>query len=399
MKKNLPVTQIERHYLPEERLISETDLRGIVTTANAAFCEVAGFTQAEMVGKSHNIVRHPDVPPAIFADLWRTLKAGERWVGVVKNRCKNGDYYWVKAFVSPVVQDGVTVRYRSVRVQPTRAEIAAAEEIYRRAHTGDQRAMDTLGSYRRRSGIGERLGLPAQLGLVAGWPLLLAVALLAASRLGIPGTLLWGVAGLGAVVTLLLTRLVYRWQTQPLAEFTQAVTAFEQGDLSARAEVYGRSGFANVARVMNRSLDGVSVALSDMGQVLDSLARGEFGRRIVATLPGELGRIKLAANHAVDQIESTVEALNAQLQALAEGRLDAHDQDRSDRAEGKFREAQENAATAAARLAALLTDMVESSRAMATGDLTRLIETEAAGELAVLRSQFNAALQALAETL
>lgn len=149
MRKNLPVTQVERQYHAEERLISETDTRGILTTANASFCEVSGFRHEELVGKSHNLVRHPDVPPAIFADLWRTIKAGERWVGVVKNRCKNGDHYWVKAVVAPVTEDGQITRYRSVRKQPTRVEIEAAEALYKRVWAGEQGAMDTLAEQRR----------------------------------------------------------------------------------------------------------------------------------------------------------------------------------------------------------------------------------------------------------
>lgn len=399
MKKNLPITDIEREYHAEERLISETDTRGIVTTANASFCQVAGFSRDEMVGKSHNIVRHPEVPPEAFADLWRTIKAGERWVGVIKNRCKNGDHYWVKAFVSPVVQDGQIIRYRSVRKKPTREEIKAAETLYRRIAAGEQGLLDTLATTRRKIKVGDRLSIAGQLALVAGVPLTLVVGLLAAASLGTPAPILWGVAGLGALGTVGLTQRVHRWMTQPMDEFARAISAFEQGDLAARVEVHGRSRLAEIANVMNRALDGVEVALADMSQVLSSLARGEFGRRIVTTLPGELDRMKTAANHAADQIETTVNALIAQVGALAEGQLENHKQIAIGTAEGKFREAQENAATAAARLATLLREIVDSSRAMAAGDLTHPIRTEAAGELAVLCDHFNSALESLSETV
>ena len=95
MKINLPVTQTEQFFPDHEILISETDTRGIIKTANAAFCQVAGYSEQELVGKSHNVVRHPDMPAEAFEDLWRTVKAGKQWMGVVKNRCANGDYYWV----------------------------------------------------------------------------------------------------------------------------------------------------------------------------------------------------------------------------------------------------------------------------------------------------------------
>ncbi|HLN60292.1 MAG TPA: PAS domain-containing protein, partial [Symbiobacteriaceae bacterium] len=202
MKRNLPVTQVERDYGAGERLISETDLRGIVTTANTSFCEVAGFTQEELVGKSHNLVRHPDVPPEAFADLWRTIKAGERWVGVLKNRCENGDHYWVKAFVSPVLQEGRPVRYRSVRKKPTREEIREAEALYKRMAAGEKGVLDTLGAQQKRVSRLERIGIHGQLALIVGWPLLLGLGLLAGATAGAPLSLLWGVAVVGALVTI-----------------------------------------------------------------------------------------------------------------------------------------------------------------------------------------------------
>ncbi|MFZ5822885.1 MAG: methyl-accepting chemotaxis protein [Bacillota bacterium] len=399
MKRNLPVTQKEHHYPKEERLISETDLRGIVTTANAAFCAVAGYSQEELTGKNHNIIRHPDMPPLAFEDLWRTIEAGERWSGIVKNRCKNGDHYWVKAFVSPVIMEGRVLRYRSVRRQPTREEIEAAERLYQRINAGEKIPLDTLGALERARSLGDRLGMARQLSLLAGAPLLLMVGLLTGAMAGAPGALLWGLAAAGALVSAGLARLVYRWLTEPLAELARAISAFEQGDLTARAQIPGKDRYAELARVMNRALDGVEVAVSDMGQMLDGLARGEFGRRIVATLPGELGRIKSSANRAADQIESTVNALNSQLATLADGHLGVDRQALGGNAEGKFREAQENARIAATRLATLLRELVTSSQALATGDLTYPVHTQALGELADLCSHFNAALASLSETL
>lgn len=399
MKRNLPVTQVEREYHAEERLISETDTRGIVTTANASFCEVAGFSHDEMVGQSHNIVRHPDMPPEAFADLWRTIKAGERWTGIVKNRCKNGDHYWVKAFISPVVQDGRIIRYRSVRKRPARAEIDAAEALYSRMRAGEKGVLDTLAANEMRNRMEDRLGIGGQLALVAGWPLLILAAVLGAHAFGAPSAILWVLAGVGALLEVGIARLVYHWLTRPLAEFSKATSAFEQGDLSARIEVHGQSEWAHIAKVMNRALDGVEVALADMSQMLSGLARGEFGRRIVTTLPGELDHMKTAANRAAEQIEATVENLIAQVGALADGQLEGRKPLAGAEAEGRFREAQEKVATATERLSALLRDLTDSSRAMAKGDLTRPIRTEAAGELAALRDHFNAALGSLSETV
>jgi len=130
MKKNLPVTEQELAFPAGKYLVSRTDLKGIITVANDTFVELSGFSREELVGLNHNIVRHPDMPPAAFADLWRTLKEGRPWRGIVKNRSKSGDYYWVNALVVPVKQDGQTVGYMSVRTEPDRAAIRQAEALY-----------------------------------------------------------------------------------------------------------------------------------------------------------------------------------------------------------------------------------------------------------------------------
>ena len=131
MKKNLPVTNVET-LLPEgEFIYSSTDLKGIIVEANEAFARVSDFTREEMIGQPHNMVRHPDMPPEAFADLWEDLKAGRPWRGLVKNRRKDGGFYWVVANVSPVRENGKLMGYQSVRSRPTRDEVAAAESAYK----------------------------------------------------------------------------------------------------------------------------------------------------------------------------------------------------------------------------------------------------------------------------
>ena len=137
MKKNLPVIDVET-VLPDGVFIySRTDLKGIIQEANEAFAAVSGFSVESMLGKPHNIVRHPDVPEAAFADMWRDLKAGRPWRGVVKNRRSDGGFYWVVANVSPVRENGVVVGYQSVRSRPSPEEIAAASAAYQRIAAGD----------------------------------------------------------------------------------------------------------------------------------------------------------------------------------------------------------------------------------------------------------------------
>jgi aerotaxis receptor len=130
MKNNQPVTQREVHFPPNTYLVSRTDLKGVITYANDAFVDISGFSREELIGKNHNLVRHPDMPEAAFRDLWTTVKSGLPWRGLVKNRCKNGDFYWVEAFVVPLKKNGQPTGYMSVRTPAPSDKRAAAEAAY-----------------------------------------------------------------------------------------------------------------------------------------------------------------------------------------------------------------------------------------------------------------------------
>jgi aerotaxis receptor len=136
MRKNEPVTQQEFPFPPGARLLSVTDDKGRILLANRSFIEVSGFTRDQLIGKAHNIVRHPDMPPAAFSDMWRTLQAGIPWTGTVKNRRSNGDHYWVQANVTPVLRRGRILGYVSVRTEPTRQQITNAGILYRKIADG-----------------------------------------------------------------------------------------------------------------------------------------------------------------------------------------------------------------------------------------------------------------------
>ena len=143
MKNNQPVTQREVPFPPNIYLVSRTDLKGIITYANDAFVDISGFTRDELIGKNHNMVRHPDMPEAAFHDLWATVKSGLPWRGLVKNRCKNGDFYWVEAFVVPLKKNGEVTGYMSVRTPAESSKRAAAEAAY--AAAGQKGKLPTTG--------------------------------------------------------------------------------------------------------------------------------------------------------------------------------------------------------------------------------------------------------------
>lgn len=144
MKINLPVTGRNVDIAQDANILSTTDLGSSITYANQDFIDVSGYSREELLGAPHNLLRHPDMPSAAFAHMWQTLKSGRSWMGMVKNRCKNGDHYWVSAYASPVTRDGVAVEYQSVRTRPDARRVMAAERVYARLRTGTRRMRPVL---------------------------------------------------------------------------------------------------------------------------------------------------------------------------------------------------------------------------------------------------------------
>ncbi|MBL0439781.1 methyl-accepting chemotaxis protein [Aeromonas caviae] len=136
MRKNLPVTDREITFGSNTKLISVTDTQGTILECNDAFVEVSGFEKHELIGQPHNMVRHPDMPTEAYKKMWHYLKAGKPWMGLVKNRCKNGDFYWVNAYVTPVTQNGKVIGYESVRSCPSRQDVERAAKLYRDINAG-----------------------------------------------------------------------------------------------------------------------------------------------------------------------------------------------------------------------------------------------------------------------
>ena len=131
MRRGQQIVDQEVEFPKDVELVSTTDKRGIITYANQAFSDVSGYSNEELMGKNHNLVRHPDMPKAAFKDLWDTIDKGQAWRGVVKNLCKDGRYYWVDAFVTPIYEEGKVVGYQSVRVKPERQHVDKAQNLYR----------------------------------------------------------------------------------------------------------------------------------------------------------------------------------------------------------------------------------------------------------------------------
>jgi aerotaxis receptor len=244
MRNNQPVTQNEFDFSDTLSIVSKTDTKGRITYVNPAFVEVSGFTEEELVGKPHNLVRHPDMPPEAFADLWQTLHEGTPWTGLVKNRRKNGDHYWVVANVTPVRDNGRVVGYMSVRTKPSREQVRAAEEIYRGIRSGTAKGVTIRHGVAVRLDWGRKIATLGNmpLGRRLGWSMSAIVALLlgggGVTFLHWPGNASgagWWLAGMSMVA---LACVLYLWYSlhasivQPLSKAMSAARAIAGGDLS-----------------------------------------------------------------------------------------------------------------------------------------------------------------------
>ena len=202
MRVNLPVTQNNHDFSAGELLVSTTNTKGEITHCNAAFARVSGYSYDELMGQPHNLVRHPDMPEAAFKDMWRTIAHGFPWTGLVKNRRKNGDHYWVRANVTPIMENGKPRGYMSVRSRPEAAAVRDAEALYARMRAEEAAGQATL---RLRGGEVRQLGWRGlsnqwhDLGLTARMALMLAVIAmltLLPDLLGWSGPLAWGARAL-----------------------------------------------------------------------------------------------------------------------------------------------------------------------------------------------------------
>lgn len=216
MRINLPVTQQNYDFPGDELLVSSTNTKGEITHCNAAFVRVSGYSYEELIGQPHNIIRHPDMPAPAYKDMWRTIGRGEPWTGLVKNRRKNGDHYWVRANVTPIMEAGHPRGYMSVRTKPSAQEAAAAEALYAqmRAEAASGRARIRLEAGALRSvgwrGVVQRLGqlpLTQRMAWMLLWLVLLAMV---PDLLGMQGT----AATVARVGLLLLAAGAVLWRFQ-----------------------------------------------------------------------------------------------------------------------------------------------------------------------------------------
>jgi aerotaxis receptor len=367
MRDNGPVTQQEFVLPPGRTLVSVTDLQGRIVYCNKTFCDTAGYSEAELLGQPHNLVRHPDMPAEGYRDLWATIEQGRPWTGVVKNRRKNGDHYWVRAHATPVRRDGRVVGYLSVRTTPSRAEIDGAEALYaamrEEARRGPLVTALSGGKLRRAGGLG-RLQRALQLALRwCGWGGVATVsgtALAALAVLNLPGA--WGWCLVPALA--LAAHGVQRHLTlEPLRSIRADTQAMASGDLLHGVNtdlpgVFGdvAQGLQQLAVTFRAIITDAKLNVSAVRGVSDEVANGsqEMSTRT------EAAAASLAQTaSSMDQINGTVRNTAA---AAAEGTRQADEADAAARASSE----------AVGEMVHTMAAISESSRRI--GDILQVIE-------------------------
>ncbi|WP_433705141.1 methyl-accepting chemotaxis protein [Paraburkholderia sacchari] len=285
MRNNQPVTQNEYEFPDDATLMSTTDTQSYVTYANAAFIQVSGFSQAEIQGHPHNLVRHPDMPKEAFADMWATLKGGEPWSALVKNRRKNGDHYWVRANATPVVRNGQPVGYMSVRTKASREEIASAEALYREFREGK------AGSRRFHKGLIVRSGLMGWISafktMRVRWrirsALLTLVPLmgLAAWLLGLRTYALGGITGAALLASLLVAFWLESQISRPLEKVLEQALRVASGESQKAVHMDRVDEIGMTLRTVSQLglmfrwlIDDVSEQVINVQQAINEIAQG-----------------------------------------------------------------------------------------------------------------------------
>jgi aerotaxis receptor len=290
MRTNTPVTGNEYVMEDGKTIVSSTDLQGNINYANPYFIEVSGFTEQELIGAPQNIVRHPDMPAEAFADLWHTIKGGMPWTGLVKNRCKNGDFYWVLANVTPVIEQGRPVGYLSVRTKPTTEQIRLADGLYREIKAGNPRGMRIVNGRGVRGGLAARLAGMARMSLarqiavctalIGGGAALLALALLLLEAPALAALRGWlSVLACGtAVAALGFGASLQRNLVRPLAQATRAARMMAGGDLTATIDIGRDDEMGQLLAALRQTNINLHSIIGDVRSNFDviSLATGEI---------------------------------------------------------------------------------------------------------------------------
>ncbi len=275
MRINEPVTQQNYTFPPGQTLVSVTDTKGRITYCNPAFVQVSGYSAPELLGQPHNMVRHPDMPEEAFRDMWHTIQAGLPWTGLVKNRRKNGDHYWVQANATPMMDGNTITGFLSVRTSPSAAAVASAETLYALMRQEKKNGVKVHTLQRGQivradlTGRAMRLFAPGIKSKLWGIQVLAAASVVGASALQLPLGVTAGVGVLGAVLALWMTS---RLLTEPLKGLVRDANQLASGDLSHPITLGDDDLIGQVQQALNQVSVNLRTVVGDVRQEVHDLS-------------------------------------------------------------------------------------------------------------------------------
>lgn len=313
MRKNLPITDVEYPVSDETLIVSRTDLKGRLTYFNEDFIAASGFTSDEMMGKPHNMVRHPDMPAEAFENLWDTLKAGKPWLGAVKNRRKNGDFYWVLATASPIRENGQLTGYTSVRTQLPADQRALAEKVYAAIREKRSHGYRIDAGILRRPSIFDRLSfftrtLKARLVTMTALQVLFLFAAGALALAGAPGWIPAAIAAAGAGVAALLGLQTGKAINGPLRRLNDTMLNLTQEKFDNRIDIERDDEIGEALRNLQTVQTLIRFTRSEVKVTQEQAA---LQRRT------EMTRVADAFEAAVGEIVDTVSSASEKLETSA----------------------------------------------------------------------------------
>jgi aerotaxis receptor len=321
MRNNQPVTQTEHHVQEGAFLVSTTDTKGIITAANAEFIRLSGYTEAELIGQPHNLVRHPDMPAAAFEDLWNTVKTGKAWHGIVKNRCKNGDFYWVDANVSPIMDGNAVTGYVSIRSKPSQSQIRDAEYRYALVNQGRSLADTAWRPWIPLPALDFNLRVILSFGVLSA---LFASLLLIAGFsekpspwLAVVGSLV-GIAAAGGLAHLMLRVLKLQLGGSP-NHAIEVVQRIADGDLRVEADIHpgdSTSLLATLLAMESRLKGMINRIRYDTGKVDADARTFAAATQQISVTSQELARNADLQRGSVERVASAITELSASIQEV-----------------------------------------------------------------------------------
>ena len=328
MRNNQPVTQQEFEFPSSQMLVSATDLTGRIEYCNPAFIAVSGYTKDELIGQPHNLIRHPDMPREAFADMWTTIRDGRPWTALVKNRRKNGDYYWVRASVTPVVEKGAVVGYLSVRVKPAREAVRAAEALYAKIREGNSHSHKLHRGTVVRTGLAGRLHAMMRLPVASRAAFGYALAPLALLLTGVaawgghPPLPFWIAFGVTSLISVGSWQLLARHLAEPVREMSGFATRLAAGDLTADLVIARHDDLGEVLQALNQLKANLAAIVYDVRTQISGML--DAAREISSGNVDLARRTELQAA-SLEETAATMEQLTTTVQANADASVRALD--------------------------------------------------------------------------